>query len=102
MMGTAMTTRIIYSFRREDYDAIIALVTDYDWPATFDQWAEGVVQERSKLDARGKSVVETIIDPQQFLAYCRASGMDHNHTTLGAFAVKVARHQAERGAKGAG
>ncbi len=90
-----MTTRIAYAIRHEDYDTFKALVADKAWPETFDQWQQGASQETDKLLARGDIVQRAIIDPQAFTAYCRAAGVDHNHASLGAFAVKVAREQSE-------
>jgi hypothetical protein len=89
-----MTTRIIYSIRREDYDAIKQLVADKPWPDTFEEWREADSKIVGKIEARGDIVEQVIVDPKQFAAYCHTSRIDHNETTLMAFAV--ARYQAKR------
>jgi hypothetical protein len=85
------STRIVYWFDRNDYDAIRQLFADdLQLSESFDQWAEAEKQTR-EMEARGLVPRKTVINPEEFAAYCAARGLDKNVETLRAFAVIVDR-----------
>ena len=84
-------------FERENYDAIKRLITDESMPNSFEQWLEAATKQISELTAAGIGVEKVVINPKEFAAWCRASGVDHNFATLGAFTVAIARKQREHG-----
>jgi len=92
------STRIVYWFDQNDYDAIRQLFADdLQLPESFDQWAEAVEKETREMEARGLVPRKTVIKPEKFAAYCAASGLDQNVETLRAFAVIVDQQKDERG-----
>ncbi len=88
-----MSMTIAPWFEREDYDSFKALVPDDpDFPDTFDEWLKLASEQAAKYEARG-GFEKVIVNPQEFAVWCRASGLDANSTTLGAFAVSKAYRQ---------
>jgi hypothetical protein len=86
------STRIIYWFDRNDYDAIRQLFADdLQLPETFDQWAEAAEKQARETEARGLIPRKTVINPKEFAAHCEACGLDQNVETLRSFAVIVDR-----------
>jgi hypothetical protein len=90
--------RLCAWFRREDYDAVRALLADDSISGTFEQWLEQETERVREAEAAGVVVHKVIIDPQQFANYCRSIGQDCNFATLGAFTLVAARPQ-EKGRK---
>ena len=98
MTDARPSTRIVYWFDRNDYDAIRQLFADdLQLPESFDQWAEAVEKQTREMEARGLVPQKTVIDPEKFAAHCAASGSDQNIEALRAFAVLVDRQNHERG-----
>ena len=98
MTDARPSTRIVYWFDRNDYDAVRQLFADdLQLPESFDQWAEAVEKETREMEARGLVPRKTVINPEKFAAYCAASGLDQDVETLRAFAVIVDRQNDERG-----
>jgi hypothetical protein len=91
-------TQIIPWFDRENYDAIRGLVGDDAIPDAFNEWLEATIKLVDEGTARGIAMEKVVIDPQQFAAWCLASGLQHNLTTLRAFSVTVARKQRDSSA----
>ena len=59
------STRIVYWFDRNDYDAIRQLFADdLQLPESFDQWAEAVENETREMEARNLVPRKTVIDPE--------------------------------------
>jgi hypothetical protein len=75
---------------RDDYEAIRRLVTDepqlFD---TFDQWLDAANKRVEEFSAKGILIEKVTINPQDFITYCRASGINHNSASLLAFTGKV-------------
>jgi hypothetical protein len=95
--SSAMTRRRnVLSFRRDDYEAIRALIPDLDLPRSFDQWRKATERDVAELTARGIPLVEVIVDSRGFTAWCLAAGHPRDRATLGAFATVVARQQRKR------
>jgi len=79
---------------RNDYDSIKALSPEEpDWPDTYDEWLQRATEQIAKTESRGVVVDKMVINPQEFAAYCKASGIEPNNVTLGAFAIVLARRQ---------
>jgi hypothetical protein len=91
-----MAIRNVFRFHREDYETIRRLVPDAEMPESFDDWSKETDKSIAKMKARRDIVVEVVIDPKEYIAYCRASALDHNAATLGAFTVVDARKKHER------
>jgi hypothetical protein len=73
---------------RHNYEAIKSLcVDDANLPNTYDEWLKIATEQITKVETQGIPVYKMAINPQEFSAYCRASGINTNYTTLGAFAV---------------
>jgi hypothetical protein len=93
-----MKKTIVAWFRREDYDAIKALVgDDPDFPATFDEWLERTQQQVAKLETRSTVVEKAVINPDDFATYCRSSGIEQGINRLNAFAIVQNRRDRETG-----
>jgi hypothetical protein len=74
--------------RREDYDAFRRLSPRDDYfPDTFDEWLRRMEEAISNEEAHGRRVNNVEVDPQQFVAWCTASGVNPNSATLNAFTV---------------
>ena len=98
MTDVRPSTRIVYWFDRNDYDAIRQLFADdLQLSESFDQWAEAVENETREMEARGLVPRKTVINPEKFAAHCVACGLDQNIEALRAFAVIVDRQNYERG-----
>ena len=88
---------IVPWFLPEDYDTIRTLVgDDPDFLPTHEAWLEAANNHVAKREAGNRRVVKAIIKPQEFAAWCHAAGVDHNSTSLGAFAVVVGSQQQDR------
>ncbi len=95
-MDRSPPPRIMGWLRREDYEAFKLLSPDdSDLPDTFDEWLKLASQEIKYLKANNIIVKEVTIDPEEFAAYCRASGVDPNSHTRAAFTVAEERFQRE-------
>ena len=93
-----MAQRNVRIYRREDYEAMRAVIPGSDLPHTYEEWAKATEQEIAKLETRGDTVVKVIFNPEEYARYCHASGLNHDFASLGAFTVFAARKQAENGA----
>lgn len=88
--------RIAVWINRDDYDAFKGLSpNDPDLPDAYDDWLKIATEQAAKLEASSIPVEKVIINPQQFAAYCRASGIDTNNVTRGGFAIVAYRCQKE-------
>jgi hypothetical protein len=77
-------------FSRENYNAIKAMVgPDTDLPDTFDAWLQRETERMARAEAKGLVAKKAVVDPDKFAAWCRASGVDANDFTLGAFATSI-------------
>jgi hypothetical protein len=75
---------------RDDYEAIRRFITDE--PQLFDTYDERLNAANKRVEefaAKGIVVDKVTINPQDFVTYCRASGIDHNKASLGEFTAKV-------------
>jgi hypothetical protein len=74
-MTESKTTTIIAWYRRQDYPRILSVmedaVTAAGFPPTHDQWLAIAEHEVRDSEARGRKVSRVIIDPDQFIEYCR-------------------------------
>jgi len=78
--------------RPEDYDRLKSLVPDYPyWDDSFDAWLDGARKRVADLTERGFLVQQPVIDPDEFIAWCRAVDRSPNNYTLGAFVVVKTR-----------
>lgn len=92
-----MPRRNVSWFTRDEYDALRRLLPNVDnLPNTFDEWSEATAKQIAELESHGIIAEKAIIHPQEFAAWCRASGLDCSLATLGAFTVVVARIQREQ------
>lgn len=82
-------------FREKDYQAFKSMPSGTDLPATFAEWEQLALDQVSQHKARGKSVEKVVIDPREFLAYCKACGLNDSNEVRGAFAVVTWRRQNE-------
>jgi len=88
--------KIVLWFRPEDYGVIKAMVPDGpDFHPTFDEWQQASIQRVAQLESRGNKVQLVFVDPQEFARWCEGSGVDHNVSSLNAFAVIRGRKENE-------
>lgn len=77
--------------RRKDYDAFRRMcLGDADFPDTFEEWIQLAHELIGKEEAHGGRVDKIEVYPQEFAAWCRASGVESNGATLNAFAIQKA------------
>jgi hypothetical protein len=75
-------------FRREDYDRIREIMEDGErLPPSFDQW-EQLAKSQVENAKRGGIIIKPVmLDPDKFIAFCRAKKMRHDGPARAKFAV---------------
>jgi hypothetical protein len=75
-------------FRREDYDRIRKIMEDSErLPPSFDQW-EQLAKSQVENAKRGGIIIKPVmLDPDKFIAFCRAKKMRPDGPALVKFAV---------------
>jgi hypothetical protein len=89
--------RYIPWIERNNYDAVKRMIADDSMPNTLEEWIDKTLKQINEWLAAGIVVEKVVVNPDQFTAWCLASGVDHNLATLGAFTVAIARKQREHG-----
>jgi hypothetical protein len=82
-----MAKRNIALFRSEDYQTIKSLLSDDPFPESFDEWRKATDKQIAELSAGSIVLVKVVVDPQEFVAFCKASGFECDTASLGAFTV---------------
>jgi hypothetical protein len=60
-------------FRRKDYKHIRSIMDDAEqFPETFDEWEKIAKRRLASAAAAGVTIEPVILDPAEFLAYCKA------------------------------
>jgi hypothetical protein len=79
-------------FRRDDYETMCRLVPDAPdlTPHTFDEWELQANKEVARLEGLGFHVVKAIVDPNEFIDWCKASKERRDVLSLTAFATAQA------------
>jgi hypothetical protein len=63
-------------FRRKDYKHIRSIMDDADeFPETFDEWEKAAKRRLASAAAAGVSIQPVMLDPGEFLAYCKAKNL---------------------------
>jgi hypothetical protein len=63
-------------FYRQDYRRILEVMEDADkLPATYDNWLRKAEAAEREMKKRGHTVVRTMINPDEFVTWCRAQGL---------------------------
>jgi hypothetical protein len=76
----------------KDYEAFKRLMPDDpDFPNTYDEWLKLANKEIAEIQAAGHFIERVEVYPNEFAAYCHASGIDGNSALLHAFSVAKAR-----------
>ena len=76
-------------YRRKDYKHIRSIMDDGSkFPKTFDEWERKAKRRLASAAAAGVPIQRVILDPGEFLTYCKAKNSDHG----------VAGHVAQVGA----
>lgn len=84
-----MATKIAMAwFARESYDAAVAVMEDKFQP-TFDEWEKAVNERMAKRGVSLDAVQKVIIDPQDFVAFCRAAGLKRDSNGRSAYAAAI-------------
>ncbi len=73
-------------FRREDYPRILEIADDA-MPPTFDEFEIRMTQTIESTEARGIVCRKVLVDPDELLAFARASGAKIDTKTRSQFAV---------------
>ena len=79
-------------FRRDNYETMYRLVPDAPdlMSHTFDEWESRAIKEVARLEGFGFHVVKAIVDPNEFIDWCKASKERHDFLSLTAFAMAQA------------
>jgi hypothetical protein len=60
-------------YRREDYERVQTIMDDGNkLPPAFDDWEKKAKEQLSQAAAAGIAIKPVVVDPDEFLAYCRA------------------------------
>jgi len=63
-------------YSRQNYRRILEIMEDADkLPATYDQWLKSAETGERQMKHSGYIVVRAIIDPEEFVAWCRSRGL---------------------------
>jgi hypothetical protein len=64
-------------YSRQNYRRILEVMEDADkLPPKFDQWLRRAEATERELKKAGHIVVRAMIEPEEFLAWCRARGLN--------------------------
>ncbi|SFI22635.1 hypothetical protein [Nitrosomonas sp. Nm34] len=82
-------------YYREDYDAILRIMTDsHKLPQSFDVWLAEAEQDEDNLKQDGYTVVRTRIDPKMFSGWCRSQGLNADFEARMGFANFIVKQSA--------
>lgn len=93
MMPKPMTVRAggIAWYTRDNYGRILEVMEDAEvLPRTFEKWLYKAERGERELAAKGHIVVRAVIDADEFVAWCRARGLNVDAKARGQFAAEVA------------
>ena len=81
-------------YYRQDYRRILEIMEDADkLPATYDQWLKSAETGERELKRAGHIVVRAVIEPEEFLAWCRARGLNVDAKARMQWGSEVAHRQ---------
>lgn len=84
-------------YNRADYPRILEIMEDAEvLPDTFDQWLQRAEKTREQFLRRGAIVVKAQIEPDAFVAWCRANSRHVDADGRTAFANLVAYQYATK------
>jgi hypothetical protein len=64
-------------YRRQDYPRILQVMEDADKLfATYDHWQKSAERTERELKRAGHIVVRAVIDPDEFVVWCRMQGLN--------------------------
>jgi hypothetical protein len=64
-------------YKRADYKRILEIMADAEkLPLTFDKWQKLAEQLEAAQKRTGMTVVRAHLDPEKFVAWCAANGLD--------------------------
>ncbi len=88
-------------YRLEDYERVRALMLDgHRLPRTFTEWRHKTEQLEKQLRRAGQVAVKAYLDPDIFIAWCAARGLDVDAKARMRFAAEVARDHARESDSG--
>ena len=75
-------------FRREDYQRIRQIMDDSDkFPPEFDAWETRAKGQMEEAKRHGLVITPVILDPDEFLAFCRTENMAPSGEARAKFAI---------------
>jgi hypothetical protein len=75
-------------FRREDYDRIREIMEDGErLPPSFDEWEQLAKSQVANAKRGGIIIKPVMLDPDKFIAFCRAKKMKPNGPARSKFAI---------------
>lgn len=78
-------------YKRADYARILEIMADRDkLPETFDKWQSKAEQAERGAKAAGKLTVRAHIDPDNFVAWCAANGVELDSHGRNKWAAEIA------------
>lgn len=78
-------------YRVEDYADVLAIMEDRDkLPATYSLWRMKAEQAEKEQQRLGRITVRAYIDPAEFVAWCKALGLNINAEARNRYSVLIA------------
>lgn len=74
---------------RDNWPAWCAMNSDLPADADYDTWLENVNEFEQQIRSQGQLPVRVYVEPQEFVAWCRARGRNIDSTTRGEYAAFV-------------
>jgi hypothetical protein len=63
-------------YYRQDYRRILEVMEDADkLPATYDNWLKNAEAAEREMKKRGHTVIRAMINPDEFVTWCRGRGL---------------------------
>lgn len=85
-------------YRRDDYERIRAVMVDgHRLPPTFAAWLKAAQQVIEQLHRQGAVAVKAHVDPDAFVSWCAARGLQVDADARQQFAAAVARGEYREG-----
>ena len=88
----------IFWLRAQDYTRFLEICIDrQNLPPTYEKWLYRANQGFDRLQRQGAPVIKAIVDLDQFIAWCRAKGLDIDSKARTEYASYIAAMQIRAG-----
>ena len=77
-----------------DFETFRQSAVDHlDLPETYDEWLKLATEEEAKFSAVGITLNKVVVHPDEFTAYCLATGLKQNFVSFGGYVAAKSRQQ---------